>query len=486
MARSFDVVIVGAGPNGLAAGIALQQAGLATLIVEGAPRPGGGARTSALTLPGFRHDDCSSVHPLALASPFFRTLGLERHGLTWAHPQAPVVHIVDEDTIVSMERSVDATSRQLGPDEVAYRTLMLPLVERFAELVPMILAPLHMPAKPALMARFGLQALRSMRGLVGSWFVDRRAAALLAGISAHAMVPLDEAASASFALVLGAAAHAVGWPVAVGGSQAITDALVALFRELGGEIVADHPVREASRLPRARFYVYDVPPRNLTAIVGDALPRHYRQRLQRFRHGPGVCKVDWALSEPIPWRDPRCATAATVHLSGALSKVAASERHVHAGSHEQEPFVLLVQASLFDATRAPPGAQTGWAYCHVPAGSDEDRSEAIEAHVERFAPGFKRTILARSVRTARQLEQYNPNLIGGDIGGGSADLAQLFLRPVARVDPYATAAPNIFLCSSSTPPGGGVHGMCGYWCARSVLRAARRGRHGTRIDDGPE
>jgi phytoene dehydrogenase-like protein len=474
--RKVDVVVVGAGPNGLSAGIVLQQAGLATLLVERDSRVGGGARTSALTLPGFPHDDCSSVHPLALASPFFRTLTLEKHGLAWAHPGSPLIHVLDEETIVSMERSVSATARELGDDDPAYRALMQPFVERFSELAPMVLAPLHLPSEPLLMARFGMQALRSMRGLADSWFVERRAAALLAGISAHAMVPLDKAASGSFALVLGAAAHAVGWPIAVGGSQAITAALLAHFLSLGGEVRTGFHVQHPSQLPRARFYVYDLPPRNLLAIVGDALPAHYRRRLQRFRHAPGVCKVDWALSGPIPWRNPLCARAATVHLSGTLSRIGTSEQRVHAGDYERYPFVLLVQASLFDPSRAPPGAHTGWAYCHVPAGSNEDRSAAIEEHIERFAPGFKGTILARSIRTARQLEQYNPNLIGGDISGGSSDLAQLFFRPVASVDPYATAAPNVFICSSSTPPGGGVHGMCGYWCARSVLRASNNER----------
>ncbi len=339
----------------------------------------------------------------------------------------------------------------------------------------MILGPLRMPASPMLMARFGLQALRSMRGLAGSWFREPKAAALLAGIAAHAMVPLDKVATASFALVLGAAGHAVGWPVAVGGSQAISDGLLACYRWPGGEIVTGHGITHASQLPGARCYVYDVPPRSLLSIAGDAFPEHYKRRLQRFRHGPGVCKVDWALDGPIPWRNPLCGRAATVHLSGTLSNVANAERQVHAGMHEREPFVLLVQASLCDPSRAPQGAHTGWAYCHVPAGSIEDRSQAIEAHVERFAPGFRRRILARFVRTARDLEHHNPNYVGGDISGGSPDLAQLFFRPVARVDPYATAAPHIFLCSSSTPPGGGVHGMCGYWCARSVLDRWGRG-----------
>ncbi|MFT3921792.1 MAG: NAD(P)/FAD-dependent oxidoreductase [Myxococcales bacterium] len=472
--RRLDVVIVGAGPNGLTAGIALQRAGLETLVLEQADRPGGGARTSELTLPGFRHDDCSSVHPLALASPFFRDLGLERYGLQWVHPSAPLVHALNEDEVVSMERSVSVTAHGLGADRIAYEALMGPFVEHFHELAPMVLGPLRWPTSPLFMARFGLQAIRSLHGLAGSWFSESRAAALLAGIAAHAMVPLERAATASFALVLGAAAHAVGWPVAVGGSQAISDALLACYRELGGELCTGRAIRHASQLPAARCYVYDLPPRHLLDIAGDALPAFYRARLRQFRHGPGVCKVDWALDGPIPWRNPLCARAATVHLSGTLSKVGASERAVHAGRHEADPFVLLVQASLFDASRAPPGEHTGWAYCHVPAGSEVDQSAAIEAHVERFAPGFRGRIRARHVRSPRDLERYNPNCIGGDISGGSPDLAQLFFRPVARVDPYRTPAPNIFLCSASTPPGGGVHGMCGYWCARSVLAHWRR------------
>ncbi len=470
MPSQYDVVVVGAGPNGLAAAIALQQSGLSTLVVEGADRAGGGARTSALTLPGFLHDDCSSIHPLALASPFFQALDLTQHGLAWVHPEAPLAHVLDEDTTVTLERSIERTAARLGADGERYAALMGPFATDFPRLMQMFLGPLRAPEHPLSYARFGLQALRSMRGLAGSWFDREEAPALLAGIAAHAMVPLDQLGSASFALVLGTAAHVVGWPLARGGSQAITDAMLARLRALGGEIVLDRFVTGLDQLPLARRYVLDVSPGQLQRIAGTRLSRSYRERLERFVHGPGVCKVDWALSAPIPWRDPACARAATVHLSGPLRAVARAERDVHHNLYGPDPFVLVVQASLFDESRAPAGAHTGWAYCHVPHGSNEDRCAAIEAQIERFAPGFRGTILARCLRTARQLEAHNPNLVGGDIAGGSSRLTQLFFRPVARLDPYSTGT-DIFLCSSSTPPGGGVHGMCGYWCAQSVLRS---------------
>jgi phytoene dehydrogenase-like protein len=364
---------------------------------------------------------------------------------------------------------VDDTAAQLGRDGPAYRRLLEPFVERFHRLMPMVLGPLRFPREPLLMARFGLLALRSMRGVAGDFFVDRPARALLAGIAAHAVLPLDALATNSFALVLGTAGHAVGWPIARGGSQSITDALIACLRAHGGDIVLDRPIASMADLPAARAYLFDVSPRQLLSIAGDRLPASYRKRVARFRHGPGVYKMDWALSGPIPWRNPACARSATVHLAGSFSEVHDAEHAVHEGRLSERPFVLVVQPTLFDPTRAPPGKHIAWAYCHVPHGSAVDAASAIEGQIERYAPGFRDLVLARATRNAREMEQHNPNYVGGDIAGGMPDLKQLFFRPVVSTDPYATPSGDIFLCSSSTPPGGGVHGMCGYWAATSAL-----------------
>jgi phytoene dehydrogenase-like protein len=466
--EQFDVVVIGAGPNGLAAAIALSRAGLSTLVVEARSTPGGGTRTEQSTLPGLLHDVCSTVHPLGAASPFFRSLGLQRFGLEWIESPAPLVHLLNDGTTVTLERSLQATAARLGADGAAYRRLLEPFVERFDPLMRMVLGPLHAPEEPFLLARFGLLALQSMRALARRNFEGQAAAALLGGISAHAMLPLDAAATASFALVLAAAGHAVGWPIARGGSGAIARALSMCLEELGGKIRVNQPIAHLHELPRARAYVFDVTPRQLLEIAGSALPEGYRRRLARFRYGPGVFKMDWALSQPIPWKQQECARACTVHLSGDLDQVNAAEAAAHAGGVARYPFVLLVQPSLFDPTRGSANRHTAWAYCHVPHGSDVDASEAIESHIERYAPGFRDIVLARATKNALDMQSYNANYVGGDINGGLATLGQLFFRPVARLDPYATPAPHIFLCSSSTPPGGGVHGMCGYWAARQV------------------
>lgn len=462
----YDAVVIGSGPNGLSAAVALARSGLEVLVVEAKHEPGGGTRTSALTAPGFLHDVCSSVHPLGLASPWFRALDLE---IDWIQPDAAVAHILPNGRAVTLERSIDQTCDQLGRDAVAYRRLVGPYIARYGELLSMILGPLRVPHAPVLLARFGLDAIRSLKSLARWTFRETAAPALLAGIAGHAMLPLDRAATASFGLVLASAGHAVGWPIARGGSRSITDALLRVFRSAGGEVVVDHPVRSMADLPEARAYLFDLTPRQLIAIAGDRLPESYRERLSRFRYGPGVFKMDWALRGPVPWKDARCLRAATVHLAGALDDISASERAIHAGSLSPDPFVLFVQPSLFDPTRAPAGQHVGWAYCHVPHGSNIDASSLIEAQIERHAPGFKDLVIARSTLDAQQIEAYNWNYIGGDINGGLSDVRQLFTRPLPQLDPYATGADDIFLCSSSTPPGGGVHGMCGYWAAHSAL-----------------
>ncbi len=470
MSFAYDAVIVGAGPNGLAAAAELSAANLSTLTIEAQTTPGGGARTVPLTLPGFLHDPCSTVHPLGAASPFFREFDLESHGLTWVHSPAALAHVREDGSVLTLEHSIDETAAQLGPDARSYRTLFEPFVRRFDELVEMLLGPPRLPSAPLLLARFGWSALRSMQLLARTRFEDPRAGALLGGIAAHGTVRLDAAASAAFALVLGSAGHRVGWPIARGGSQSIVAALLRYLALLGAELQLGWPVKHLTELPPARAYLFDVTPRQFLQIAGDVLPSSYRRRLERYRYGPGVFKIDWALDAPIPWRDARCTRALTVHLSGDLPQLSAAVERVHAGRVPERPFVLLVQPTLFDATRAPAGKHVAWAYCHVPSACPQDLSHEIEAQIERFAPGFRDTILARATRTACDLEGYNANNVGGDIAGGAVDLGQLFLRPVARLDPYSTPAPNLFLCSASTPPGGGVHGMCGHFAARSVLK----------------
>jgi len=469
-------VVVGSGPNGLSAAITLAQAGRRVVVLEGEDTVGGGCRSAELTLPGFVHDTCSTVHSLALASPFLSGLPLVEHGLELAHPDAPLAHPLDDGTAVMLERSVDQTARGLGADADAYRRLFAPLVGHAEGLLGDILAPPRPPRHPLVLTRFGFSAIRSANGLARSRFEGERARALLAGCCAHSVLSLRAPASAAFGLVLALAAHRVGWPVARGGSQRLADALASHLRSLGGEIETDRRVTSLDDLPEAEVVLLDVTPRELLRIARARLPPIYRRRLARYRYGPGVFKLDWALDGPIPWTAaPEVARAGTVHLGGTLEELTASEEAAFRGRHHERPFVLLVQASRFDRTRAPEGHHTAWAYCHVPHGSTRDMTRAIEAQVERFAPGFGDRIIGRSAMSSAEVERHNPNCVGGDITGGVQDLRQLFTRPVARAVPYSTPLPGVFLCSSSTPPGGGVHGMCGFHAARAALRRTASG-----------
>jgi phytoene dehydrogenase-like protein len=469
---THDAIVVGSGPNGLAAAIALARAGRSVLVLEGRETIGGGLRTEELTLPGFLHDTCSAIHPLGVASPFFRSVPLAAHGVDWIHPTSPLAHPLDDGTAVVLERSLEATAAGLGADGPAWRRLFGPLVAAAEVLVEGTLAPLRLPRHPVPMARFGLGALRSASGLARSSFAGERARALFAGCAAHSMLPLTSAATASFGLVLCMLGHAVGWPLPRGGSQRIADALASYLASLGGDIETRRPVASLAELPPARSTLLDVTPRQLLALAGDRLRGRYLGALERYRYGPGVLKVDYALSGPVPWRAPGCSRAATVHLGGTIEEIEAAEAEVARGGHPDRPFVLVAQQSLFDGSRAPAGRHTLWTYTHVPNGSRVDMTEQIESQLERFAPGFRERVLERSVLGPADLEARNPNYVGGDINGGSADLRQLFARPVARPVPYRTPLDGVYLCSSSTPPGGGVHGMCGYHAARAALRAS--------------
>jgi phytoene dehydrogenase-like protein len=465
-----DTVVVGSGPNGLSAAIVLARAGRRATVLEGSETIGGGCRSEELTLPGFVHDTCSTVHSLALASPFLSSLPLAEHGLELIHPGAPLAHPLDDGSAVLLERSVEETAGNLGVDGDAYRRLFHPLVRSSDELMREVLGPLRPPRHPLLMARFGWSALRSASGLARSRFEGVRAPALLAGCAAHSMLSLRSPASAAFGIMLATSAHSVGWPVARGGSQRLADALASYLRSLGGEIETGRWVESLDELEGFGSTLLDVTPRQLRRLAGSRLPDGYARRLARYRYGPGVFKLDWALDGPIPWTAPEVARAGTVHVGGTLEEIAASEEAVARGEHSERPFVLLVQPSVFDDTRAPAGRHTAWAYCHVPAGSTHDMTEMIEAQVERFAPEFKDLVAARSAMGPAEVERRNPNYVGGDINGGLQDLRQLFTRPVARPVPYSTPVEGLYICSSSTPPGGGVHGMCGYWAARAALR----------------
>lgn len=470
MDQKYDAIIVGSGPNGLAAAITFAQKGLQVLVIEGKDTIGGGTRSLPLTLPGFLHDVCSAVHPLAASSAFFRSLPLERFGLKWAFPPVSLAHPLDGQPAALVYPELEDTAKTLGQDAAAYRRLFQPLLNNWDKLSTDLLGALRIPRHPFLLASFGLLALQSAQGLARRRFSQDSARAIFAGMAAHAMLPLDRFASASFGLVLTLSAHAVGWPVAVGGSQKIADSLAGYLQELGGRIQVGWQVNTLEELPQAKIIMLDVAPNQLLSITGNRLDGLYRRQLQRYRYGPGVFKIDWALDGPIPWKDEDVLKSATVHVGGTLDEISHSEKSIWRGEHPEKPYVLLSQPSLFDRQRAPEGKHTAWAYCHVPSGSKVNMRSRIENQIERFAPGFRERILAANTINAEEFEQYNPNYVGGDINAGVQDIGQFFTRPVIRWNPYSTPIKGIYLCSASTPPGGGVHGMCGMLAAQTALK----------------
>lgn len=466
--KDYDAIVVGSGPNGLSAAITLQKAGLSVLIVEAKPTIGGGMRTAELTLPGFKHDICSAIHPMAMGSPFFANLPLHEHGLEFVHAPLPAAHPFDNGNVAFLSRSIKETARSLGRDGQAYLDLIQPLMESWPKIVDDILGPLGIPKHPLLLAQFGLKAMQPASWIAKN-FETEKAKGLWAGMTAHSIQPLTNYSSAAIGMVLSAVGHLYGWPIPKGGSQSIADALASYFISLGGKIETDFSVKSLDQLPSSDAVLFDVTPKQLLEIAGEKFSPLYKWQLERYRYGMGVFKIDWALDGAIPFTAAECNKAATVHLGNTFNEIAAGEQLASSGGHPEKPFVLLAQQSLFDSTRAPEGKHTAWAYCHVPNGSKVDMTAAIENQVERFAPGFKDRILAKNVMNSSQIEAYNPNYVGGDINGGIIDIGQLFTRPALRFSPYRTSAKGIYICSSSTPPGGGVHGMCGYHAAKTAL-----------------
>ncbi len=462
--KDFDAVVVGSGPNGLAAGIFLQQKGLSVLIIEGKDTIGGGLRSAELTLPGFTHDICSAIHPLALGSPFFKTLPLHEHGLQYGFPTLAAAHPFDDGTAAVLHKTAAQTAQALGVDGQAYLDLMQPLVEDWPLLAPDVLGPLKFPKHPLLMAKFGLNALTSASYLVKK-FKQKEARGLWAGMAAHSIQPLSNLTTSAIGLVLMAAGHLGGWPIPMGGSQKIANALAAYFESLGGKIQTGKPINSLKQLPSANALLFDITPRQLLKLGGINFSALYKWQLQNYRYGMGVFKMDWALDGPIPFTAHECQQGGTIHLGNTFEEIAAGEAQIWNGGHPDKPYVLVAQQSLFDPSRAPEGKHTAWAYCHVPFGSTRDMTAAIENQVERFAPGFKDRILAKHTMNTAQIEKYNPNYVGGDINGGVIDITQLYTRPALRPSPYRTSVKGVYICSSSTPPGGGVHGMCGYHAA---------------------
>lgn len=466
--RDYDAVVVGSGPNGLAAAILLQQNGLSVVVVEGKSTIGGGMRSAELTLPGFTHDICSAIHPLAVASPFFSKLPLHEYGLEYIYPEIAAAHPFDSGKAAVLKQSIDETASVFDEDAESYKKLMQPIVKNWPGIAPDVLGPLHFPKHPLAMASFGLKALQSVTSITKRFKTDE-AKGFLAGMGAHSMQPLSSATTAAVALVLMASGHLKGWPLPKGGTQKIADALASYFISLGGKIETNTYITSLEHLPSAHAVLFDITPRQLLQIAGHKFSSIYKWQLERYRYGMGVFKVDWALDGPIPFKAEECRRAGTVHIGNTLGEITASEQLIWKGGVPDKPFVLLTQQSLFDPSRAPQGKHAGWAYCHVPPGSTVDMTDAIEKQVERFAPGFRERILAKHTINPAQMQEYNPNYIGGDINGGVIDIGQLFTRPALRWSPYKTSSKGLYICSSSTPPGGGVHGMCGYYAAKRAL-----------------
>ncbi|MHB8208832.1 phytoene desaturase family protein [Mucilaginibacter sp.] len=467
--RDFDAIIVGSGPNGLAAAIFLQQNGLSVLILEAKSEIGGGLRSAELTLPGFTHDICSAIHPLAVGSPFFQQLPLANHGLEYIYPEIAAAHPFDNGTAAVLKQSVTETAKLLGNDEQEYLKLIQPIVYDWPSIAADVLGPLHYPKHPLAMARFGLSALTSATHL-SKRFKTEEAKALFAGMAAHSMLPLSKITTSAVALVLMVNGHLKGWPIPKGGSNRIANALASYFTSIGGKIETNTYVKSLEQLPSSHAVLFDVSPKQLLQIAGHQFSSLYKWQLERYRYGMGVFKVDWALDGPIPFIAEECKRAGTIHIGNTISEITNSEQQTWDGQHPEKPFVLLAQQSVFDSTRAPEGKHTAWAYCHVPNGSKVDMTATIENQIERFAPGFKDLILAKHTISPAQMEEYNPNYIGGDINGGVIDIGQLFTRPALRWSPYKTSAKGMYICSASTPPGGGVHGMCGYNAAKRVFK----------------
>lgn len=470
MPETYDALIIGSGPNGLSAAIRLQQLGLSTLVYEQAASPGGATRTEELTLPGFKHDVGSAIHPLTLDSPFLKTLPLHEHGLEWIHPEISFAHPFADGSAYAVYRDIGKTAAQLGADEQRYKNLFEPLLQDWPKIDSAILGPLKIPEHPLPMVSFGIKAIMSAKSLADFYFLHEKTKAFFYGAAAHSTLPLSRLASASFGLVLFTLAHKLDWPFPKGGAVKITDALISYYKSLGGKLQLNTEVKNIGELPMAKAYLFDVTPRQLLAIQGTKFSWLYRKRLENYRYGAGIFKIDWALDHPIPFTNEKCRKAGTVHFGYSSREIEVSERVIHQQAVPRKPYVLLAQHTPFDPGRAPAGKHTAWAYCHVPNGCALNMTEEIEKQVEKAAPGFKDTIIARATKNTQEMEAFNPNLVGGDINGGKQDIWQLFTRPVASRSPYTTPDPRVYICSASTPPGGGVHGMGGYHAAQKVIK----------------
>lgn len=468
--KKYDVIIIGSGTNGLAAGIYLTRIGYSVLIIEAASTAGGGMRTKELTLPEFKHDVCSAVHPMGYLSPYFQSLQLEKYGLEWIFPEISVAHPLDNEPAVLLSKSVEETADGLGIDAQSYKKILTPFAEHSDWLIQDALKPLGIPKHPLLLARFGMRGILPAQTFAKRSFKGKRAKALFAGCAAHSILPFDKYFTTALGLTFLTTAHAVNWPIAKGGSQTISNALVNCFLDAGGEIQYNTFVQDLTKLPSYSALLFDTDPLQLASLAKNLLPASYIKRLEKYHFGPGVFKIDYALNAPIPWNDPNCLKASTIHIGGTIEEIAKAEKEIWDGRLSKQPYVLVSQQSQFDSTRSPNGQHTCWAYCHVPNGNVQNVSFIIENQIERFAKGFKDTIIARHSMNTSQFYSYNKNYVGGAITGGSADITQLFTRPIVRLDPYSTPNPSLFICSASTPPGGGVHGMNGFYAAKSVVK----------------